>query len=126
MTVSKITINAYEREVKSCKSFLEHFAKSQNSAINQFFETRNFYVRNSKLSSPECSVSSKHTSNGCKSLSITSNTSIKIQKRLFKLRQDAEKAKIFAVQIEELAKRKLELIKRKQTLKIKSDPVAKH
>ena len=35
---------------------------------------------------------------------------------LFKLRQDTEKAKIFADQIEEQAKRKLELIKRRQEL----------
>ena len=41
---------------------------------------------------------------------------MKSNESLFKLRQDTEKSKIFADQIEEQAKRKLELIKRRQEL----------
>ena len=41
---------------------------------------------------------------------------MKSNKSLFNLRQDTEKAKIFANQIKEPAKRKLELIKRRQVL----------
>ena len=51
-----------------------------------------------------------------KSSSSSSNTSIKSKESLFKLLQDTEKAKIFADQIEEQAKRKLESIKRRQEL----------
>ena len=41
---------------------------------------------------------------------------MKSNESLFKLPQDTEKAKIFADQIEEQAKRKLELIKKRQEL----------
>ena len=60
---------------------------------------------------------SKYWSKCSKSLSSSSNTSVKSNKILFKLRQHTEKAKIFADQIEEQAKRKLELIKKGQELK---------
>ena len=59
---------------------------------------------------------SKSSSKGFKFSSSLSNTSLKSNESLFKLRQDTEKAKIFADQIEEQAKRKLELIKRRQEL----------
>ena len=104
-----------------CKSFLESvdnasLAKSQNSAIDQFFETPKFNVKYSKKTLPEGSVRSKYSSKGSKSSSSSSNTSVKSNKSLFKLRQDTGKAKIFADQIEEQAKRKLGLIKKRQEL----------
>ena len=100
-----------------CKSFLESvdnasLAKSQNSAIDQFFETPKFNVKYSKKTLPEGSVRSKYSSKGSKSSSSSSNTSVKSNKSLFKLRQDTGKAKILADQVEEQAKRKLELIKK--------------
>ena len=55
---------------------------------------------------------SKYSSKGSKSSSSSSNTSVKFIESLFKLRQDKEKAKIFADQIEEQTKRKLELVKK--------------
>ena len=104
-----------------CKSFLESvdnasLAKSQNSAIDQFFETPKFNVKYSKKTLPEGSVRSKYSSKGSKSSSSSSNTSVKSNKSLFKLRQDTGKAKISADQIEEQAKRKLGLIKKRQEL----------
>ena len=63
---------------------------------------------------------SKYSSKGSKSSSSSSNTSVKFSESLFKLRQDKEKAKIFADQIEEQTKRKLELIKKdKSWMKLK-------
>ena len=59
---------------------------------------------------------SKYSSNGSKSLSSLSNTSVKSNKIPFKLRQATEKAKIFADQIEQQAKTKLELMQRRQGL----------
>ena len=59
---------------------------------------------------------SKYSSKSSKASSSSSNTSVKSNESLFKLRQDTEKAKIFADQIEEQAKRKLEVIKRRQEL----------
>ena len=59
---------------------------------------------------------SKYSSKSSKASSSSSNTSVKSNESLFKLRQDTEKAKIFADQIEEQAKRKLELTKRRQEL----------
>ena len=58
----------------------------------------------------------KYSSKGSKSSSSSSNTSVRSNESLFKLRQDTEKAKIFADHIGEQAKRKLELIKRRQEL----------
>ena len=55
---------------------------------------------------------SKYSSKGSKSSSRSSNTLVKFSESLFKLRQDTEKAKIFADQIEEQTKRKLELVKK--------------
>ena len=68
-----------------CKSFLENvdnasLAKSQNSAIDQFFETPKFNVRNSKKALPEGSLRSKYSSKGSKSSSSPSNTSVKSSK----------------------------------------------
>ena len=65
---------------------------------------------------PEGSVRSKYSSKGSKTFSTSSNTLVKSNESLFKLRQDIEKVKIFADQIEEQAKRKLELIKKRQEL----------
>ena len=65
---------------------------------------------------PEGSVRSKYSSKGSKTFSTSSNTLVKYNESLFKLRQDIEKVKIFADQIEEQAKRKLELIKKRQEL----------
>ena len=63
---------------------------------------------------------SKYSSKGSKSSSSSSNTLVKFSESLFKLRQDKEKAKIFADQIEEQTKRKLELIKKdKSWMKLK-------
>ena len=59
---------------------------------------------------------SKYSSKSSNSSSSSSNTSMKSNKSLFKLRQDTEKVKIFVDQIEEQAKRKLELIKGRQEL----------
>ena len=59
---------------------------------------------------------SKYSSKGSKSSSSSSNTSVKSNESLFKLRQDTEKAKIFVDQIEEQAKRRLELIRKRQEL----------
>ena len=59
---------------------------------------------------------SKYSSKGSKSSSSSSNTSVRSNESLFKLRQDTEKAKIFGDHIGEQAKRKLELIKRRQEL----------
>ena len=112
-----------EQELRSqetlnfCKSFLENIdndsvANSQNSVMDQFLETLEFNVKNSKKTFPEGSVRSKYSSKGSKSSSSSPNTSVKFSESLFKLRQDTEKAKIFADQIEEQTKRKLELIKK--------------
>ena len=49
-------------------------------------------------------------------MSSSSNTSLKSNKSLFKLRQDTEQAKKFADQIKQQAKRKLELTKRREEL----------
>ena len=97
-----------------CKSYLEmidnaSLAKSQNSALDQFFETPKFNVKNSKETLPEGSVRSKYISKSSKASFSSSNTSVKSSESLFKLRQGTEKAKIFADQIEEQAKRKLEV-----------------
>ena len=63
---------------------------------------------------------SKYSSKGSKSSSSSSNTLVKFSESLFKLRQDKEKAKIFADQIEEQTKRKLELRKKdKSWMKLK-------
>ena len=51
--------------------------------------------------SPEGSMRSKYSSKGSKSSSNSSNTSVKSNENLFKLRQDTEKAKIFADQTED-------------------------
>ena len=59
---------------------------------------------------------SKYSSKNFKASSSSCNTSMKCNESLFKLRQDIDKAKIFADHIEEQAKRKLELIKRRQEL----------
>ena len=66
-----------------------------------------------KKTLPESSVRSKYSSKGSKTFFTSSNTLVKSNESLFKLRQDIEKAKIFADQIEEQAKRKLGLIKKK-------------
>ena len=120
-----------EQELRSqetlnfCKSFLENIdndsvANSQNSVMDQFLETLEFNVKNSKKTFPEGSVRSKYSSKGSKSSSSSSNTSVKFSESLFKLRQDKEKAKIFADQIEEQTKRMLELIKKyKSWMKLK-------
>ena len=84
--------------------------------MDQFFETPEFNIKNSKKTLPEGSVRSKYSSKSSKSSSCSSNTSVKSNESLFKLRQETEKAKIFADQIEEQAKRKLKLIKRRQEL----------
>ena len=65
---------------------------------------------------PEGAVRSKYSSKISKVSSSSSNTSMKCNESLFKLCQYIEKAKIFADYIEEQAKRKLELIKRRQEL----------
>ena len=49
-----------------CKSFLENvdnasLAKSQNSAMDRFFETPKFNIRNSKKTLPEGSVRSQYS-----------------------------------------------------------------
>ena len=54
------------------KSFLENtdnasLAKSQNSAIDQFFETPKFNIKSSKIMLPEVSVGSKFSSKSSKS-----------------------------------------------------------
>ena len=100
-----------------CKSFLENIdnaslAKSKNSALDQFFETPKFNVKNSKKTLTEDFVRSKYSSKSSKSSSNSSNTSVKSNKSLSK----TEKAKIFGDQTEKKAKRKLELIKRRQKL----------
>ena len=59
---------------------------------------------------------SKYSSKSSKSSSSSSYTSTKSNESLFKFCQDTEKAKIFTDQIEEQAKRKLDLIKRMQEL----------
>ena len=59
---------------------------------------------------------SKYSSKGSKSSSCSSNTSVKSNESIFKLRQDTGKPKIFADQIREQTKRKLELIKKRQEL----------
>ena len=59
---------------------------------------------------------SKYSSKGSKSSSSSSNTSVKSNESIFKLRQDTGKPKIFAGQIREQTKRKLELIKKRQEL----------
>ena len=59
---------------------------------------------------------SKYSSKGSKSSSSSSNTSVKSNESIFKLRQDTGKPKIFADQIREQTKRKLELIKKRQEL----------
>ena len=86
--------------------------------MDQFFETPKFNVKNlkKKKTLPEGSVRSKYSSKGSKSSSSSSNTSVRSNESLFKLRQDTEKAKIFGDHIGEQAKRKLELIKRRQEL----------
>ena len=55
---------------------------------------------------------SKYSSKGSKTFFTSSNTLVKSNESLFKLRQDIEKAKIFADQIEEQAKKKLGLLKK--------------
>ena len=87
--------------------------------MDQFFETQKFNEKNlkkKKKTLPEGSVRSKYSSKGSKSSSSSSNTSVRSNESLFKLRQDTEKAKIFGDHIGEQAKRKLELIKRRQEL----------
>ena len=106
-----------QESLNFCKSFLKNidndsFANSPNSVMDQCFETSKFNVENSKKALPEGSVRSKYSSKGSKSSSSSSNTSVKPSESLFKLCQDTEKANIFADQIEEQAKRKLELIKK--------------
>ena len=59
---------------------------------------------------------SKYSSKSSKASCSSSKTSVKSNKSLFKLHQDTEKAKLLAEQIGEQAKRKLELIKRRQGL----------
>ena len=80
--------------------------------MDQFFETSKFNVKNSKKTLPEDFVRSKYSSKSSKSSSSSSNTSVKSNKSLSK----TEKAKIFGDQTEKKAKRKLELIKRRQKL----------
>ena len=102
-----------------CKSFLENIDNAflANHKIvfwTNFFKTPKFNVKKSKETLPEGSVRSKYSSKSSKASSSSSNTLVKFNESLFKLRQDTEKAKIFADQIEEQAKRKLEVIKRGQ------------
>ena len=66
--------------------------------------------------SPESSVRSKYLSKSSKSSPSSSSTQVKFNESLFKLPQDTEKAKIFAGQIEEKTKRKIELIIRRHEL----------
>ena len=104
-----------------CKSLLENIdnaslAESQSSPLDQFFETPKFNVTKLKETLPEGSLRSKYSSKSSKALSSSSNTWLKSNESLFKLRQDTEKAKIFADQIEEQANRKLQLIKIRQEL----------
>ena len=91
---------------------------SLNRVLDQFFETPKFNVKipKKKEAFPEGYVRPKYSSKSSKASPSSSNTSVKSNKSLFKLRQDTEKAKIFADQIEEQAKRNLELIKRRQEL----------
>ena len=116
------------------KSFLENtdnasLAKSQNSAIDQFFETPKFNIKSSKITLPEGSMGSKFSSKSSKSSSSSSNTLVRSKECLFKLCQDTEKAEIFADQIEQQATRKLELVKKRQELeeaeKLNSEAEAK-
>ena len=82
-----------------------------------FLKTLKFNAKNPrKKTLSEGSVRSKYSSKSSNSSSSSSNTSMKSNKSLFKLRQDTEKVKIFVDQIEEQAKRKLELIKGRQEL----------
>ena len=85
-----------------CKSFLENIAslaKSQNSAMNQFFEKAKFHVKTSKKTPPEGCVSSKYSSKGSESSFSSSSMSLKSSKSLFKLSQDTKKAKIFPTKL---------------------------
>ena len=90
-----------QEKLNFCKSFLENidnasFAKSQNSTLDQFFETPKFNVKKSKETLPEDSVRSKYSSKSSKASSSSSNASVKSNESLCKLRQGTEKAQIFA------------------------------
>ena len=74
-------------------------------------------MKNSKKLSPYGSVSSKYSTKDFKCSSSSSKFSVKSSEILLKLYQDTGKAKIFADQTDEPAKRKLVLIKRRQELK---------
>ena len=63
----------------SCKSFLENtenasLAKSQNSALDQFFETPKFNVKKLKETLSEGSLRSKYASKSSKASSSSSKT----------------------------------------------------
>ena len=65
--------------LNSCKSFLENtdnasLAKSQNSVLDQFFETPKFNVKKLKETLPEGSLRSKYSSKSSKASSSSSNT----------------------------------------------------
>ena len=111
-----------EQELCAQEAFLENMDKASQvkceaNAIKKFFESDQFWHNeHTKLVKSKGSGSSKSSSKDTSSSSTSSKASAKSKENLFKLRQDTTKAKLFVEQAEEQAKRKLDLIRKRQEL----------
>ena len=101
------------------KSFLENMdkVKYHASPIEKFFESDQFWHnKHTKLLKSKDSGSSKSSSKRTSSSSTSSKTSVKSKEKLLKLRHNTTKTKSFVEQAKEQAKRKLDLIRKRQAL----------
>ena len=91
--------------------------KYQASLIEKNFESDQFWHNeHTKLLKSKGSGSSKGSSKRTSSSSVSSKTSVKSKENLLKLRHNTTKTKSFVEQAKEQAKRKLDLIRKRQEL----------
>ena len=111
-----------QEAITFCKSFLKNMDKASQVkpvayAIEKIFESDQFWHNeHTKLLKYKGSGSSKSSSMRTSSSSASSKASVKLKESLLKLCQDTTKAELFVEQAEEQAKKKLDLIRKRQVL----------